>query len=79
MTLKPLLLLTGCSTTLFAAQPAWQDPAVNAVNRAPMQMGPGRVNSWSRLPRGEYLVKYEDRTFTFTLSPVEHAYSKTIQ
>ena len=37
MTLKPLfLLLAGWPAALFAAQPAWQDPAVNAVNRAPM-------------------------------------------
>lgn len=44
-----------------------------------MQMGLGCVNSWGRLPREEYLVKYEDRTFTFTLSPVEHAYSKALE
>lgn len=37
MTLKPLfLLLAGWPAALSAAQPAWQDPAVNAVNRAPM-------------------------------------------
>ena len=37
MTLKPFfLLLAGWPAALFASQPAWQDPAVNAVNRAPM-------------------------------------------
>ena len=34
------------------------------------QMGLGCVNSWGAMPREEYLVKYADREFTFTLIPV---------
>ena len=69
MTLKPLFLqLAVWPAMLFAAQPAWQDPAVNAVNRAPMH-----AHYFA------YASADEDRTFTFTLSPVEHAYSKALE
>ena len=35
-----------------------------------VQMGLGCVNSWGAWPRDEYLVRYQDRTFTFTLVPI---------
>ncbi|MBR0036458.1 MAG: DUF4981 domain-containing protein [Bacteroidales bacterium] len=34
-----------------------------------VQMGLGCVNSWGALPLPQYMVNYEDRTFTFTLIP----------
>ena len=36
-------------------------------------------NNWGRLPREVYLNKYENRPVTFTLLPVEHAYSKVLE
>ncbi len=35
-----------------------------------VQMGLGCVNSWGAWPRDEYLVRYQDRAFTFTLVPL---------
>ncbi|MGM9693773.1 MAG: glycoside hydrolase family 2 TIM barrel-domain containing protein [Alloprevotella sp.] len=35
-----------------------------------VQCGLGCVNSWGALPREEYLVKFQDREFTFTLIPM---------
>lgn len=34
------------------------------------QLGLGCVNSWGAMPRQEYLVKYQDYDFSFTLIPV---------
>ncbi|MFI3247869.1 MAG: glycoside hydrolase family 2 TIM barrel-domain containing protein [Rikenellaceae bacterium] len=39
-----------------------------------VQMGLGCVNSWGRLPLDEYLVKYEDREFSFMIKPVKHKF-----
>jgi beta-galactosidase len=35
-----------------------------------VQMGLGCVNSWKAIPRDEYLLKYHDYEFTFTLVPI---------
>lgn len=35
-----------------------------------VQLGLGCVNSWGAIPRDEYLVKYQDYEFTFTLLPL---------
>ena len=35
-----------------------------------VQCGLGCVNSWGAIPRDEYLVKYQDYEFTFTLLPM---------
>ena len=40
------------------------------VNFDLIQMGLGCVNSWSELPREEYLVKPEPRSVSFVISPV---------
>lgn len=34
------------------------------------QLGLGCVNSWGAMPRDEYLVKYQDYDFTFTIYPM---------
>jgi beta-galactosidase len=41
------------------------------VNIDQAQMGVGCVNSWGRLPREEYQIKYEDREFKFILKPLK--------
>ncbi len=38
------------------------------------QMGLGCVNSWGRIPREEYLLHYQSRTFTFVIEPVSHQF-----
>lgn len=38
------------------------------------QLGLGCVNSWSALPRPEYQLPYGSYTFTYTLTPVAHAF-----
>ena len=35
------------------------------------QMGLGCVNSWGSLPRGEYMLRYGEYTFEFTLTPMK--------
>lgn len=35
-----------------------------------VQCGLGCINSWGAIPRDEYLVKYQDHEFTFTLFPM---------
>lgn len=35
-----------------------------------VQLGLGCINSWGAIPRDEYLVKYQDYEFTFTLLPL---------
>lgn len=42
------------------------------VNFDLVQMGLGCVNSWSEMPRDEYLVPAKEMTFTYTLRPVEN-------
>ena len=41
------------------------------VNIDQAQMGVGCVNSWGRLPREEYQIKYEDKEFKFILKPLK--------
>ena len=38
-----------------------------------VQMGLGCITSWGALPRPEYMLPYADYSFTFILSPIEHA------
>ena len=38
------------------------------------QLGLGCVNSWGALPRPEYQLPYGSYTFTYTLTPVAHAF-----
>lgn len=42
------------------------------VNFDLVQMGLGCVNSWSEMPRDEYLVPAKEMTFRYTLRPVEN-------
>ena len=35
-----------------------------------VQMGLGCVTSWGAMPLDDFLVKYQDRTFTFVMEPV---------
>lgn len=42
---------------------------VTHVNLDLMQMGLGCVNSWGNLPREEYLVKPQERSFTIVIAP----------
>ncbi len=37
-----------------------------------VQMGLGCINSWGKLPREEYMLPYQDRSFTFVIEPVFH-------
>lgn len=37
-----------------------------------VQMGLGCVNSWGAIPRVEYMIPYDDYTFTFLLKPIKH-------
>lgn len=37
-----------------------------------VQMGLGCVNSWGAIPRAEYMIPYDDYTFTFLLKPIKH-------
>ncbi len=39
-----------------------------------VQLGLGCVTSWGRLPRVEYLVKYQDYEFSFIIAPVAHQF-----
>ena len=36
------------------------------------QMGLGCIDSWGALPLPEYRLPYQDYSFTFTLTPVQH-------
>lgn len=44
------------------------------VNFDLKQMGLGCVNSWGALPLPEYMLPYQDYTFSFTISPVTHQF-----
>ena len=39
-----------------------------------VQMGLGCVDSWGAWPRWEYMIPYQDHTFTFIISPVKDSY-----
>lgn len=39
-----------------------------------VQMGLGCIDSWGAWPRWEYMIPYQDHTFTFIISPVKDSY-----
>jgi Beta-galactosidase/beta-glucuronidase len=47
-----------------------REDGLTHVNVDLVQMGVGCENSWGALPRPQYMVKAEPRTFTFTLKPL---------
>ena len=44
-----------------------------------VQMGLGCIDSWGALPLEKYRLPYQDYSFTFTLTPVQHCLGMDVE